>query len=427
MNKPPRKWYRLDNAGLMYSSLQQERYSAIYRISAVMEQPVDTQALQRAIDKTMPRFPTFSVRMRRGLFWYYFEPNDAPGPFVKKDISDPCQPIRYNEDNGWLVRFYAYKHRISIECFHALADGAGSLTFFRTLLAVYLREIGIDVSSGGGVLDINEPPRPEELEDAYARYAAPRTFWRAPRYKAAYQNVGTPEPFYTFHVTMGFVPVDQLHAKAREYGASITEYLSAVLIWAILEKQKQEKPYRERPVALAVPVNLRGMFPSETLRNFIITVRPVIDPALGDYTFPEIVAQVHHYLRLHATRQELRAMITGNVRVQSNRLLQLVPVFIKNPVILLNYRLRGTRPYSATFTNPGVFKVPAAMQPHIRHMEVVLGQATIPRVHCASISYGNQMEITFAGTLKETDTEREFFRFLVREGLPVHVESNRTE
>ena len=176
-----------------------------------------------------------------------------------------------------------------------------------------------------------------------------------------------------------------------------------------------------------MPVNLRGMFPSETLRNFIITVRPVIDPALGDYTFPEIVAQVHHYLRLHATRQELRAMITGNVRVQSNRLLQLVPVFIKNPVILLNYRLRGTRPYSATFTNPGVFKVPAAMQPHIRHMEVVLGQATIPRVHCASISYGNQMEITFAGTLKETDTEREFFRFLVREGLPVHVESNRTE
>ena len=37
MNKPPRKWYRLDNAGLMYSSLQQERYSAIYRISAVMD------------------------------------------------------------------------------------------------------------------------------------------------------------------------------------------------------------------------------------------------------------------------------------------------------------------------------------------------------------------------------------------------------
>lgn len=35
------------------------------------------------------------------------------------------------------------------------------------------------------------------------------------------------------------------------------------------------------------------------------------------------------------------------------------------------------------------------------------------------------MEITFAGTQEETDTERDFFRFLVRAGIPVHVESNR--
>ena len=43
------------------------------------------------------------------------------------------------------------------------------------------------------------------------------------------------------------------------------------------------------------------------------------------------------------------------------------------------------------------------------------------------MSYGEIMEITFAGTQKESDTERDFFRFLVREGIPVKVESNRTE
>ena len=58
-------------------------------------------------------------------------------------------------------------------------------------------------------------------------------------------------------------------------------------------------------------------------------------------------------------------------------------------------------------------------------VEVVLGQATVPRCHCASISYGDIMEITFAGTQAETDTERDFFRFLVREGIPVRIESNR--
>ena len=71
------------------------------------------------------------------------------------------------------------------------------------------------------------------------------------------------------------------------------------------------------------------------------------------------------------------------------------------------------------------FTVPPEMAPYIRGAEVILGQATVPRCHCASISYGDTMEITFAGTQEETDTERDFFRFLVRAGIPVHVESNR--
>ena len=241
----------------------------------------------------------------------------------------------------------------------------------------------------------------------------------------AYQNLGTPEPFYTLHVTMGFLPLDQLRARAKSYGASITEYLSAVLIQVLLEKQAREKPRRPRPVALAIPINLRGWFPSETLRNFITTVRPCIDPNLGEYTFPEIVAQVRYFMKLHINRQEMRAEFTTKVRFADNRLLQLVPVVLKNPVVALNYKLLGIRPYTATFTNPGAFEVPAEMRPHIRHMEVILGQATVPRADCAAISYGNIMEITFAGTQKETETERDFFRFLVREGIPVKIESDR--
>ena len=421
-----KQWYKLDNAGVLYSAIQKENYSAIYRFSAVMEERVDPDALQRAVDKTMPRFPGFAVHIKKGAFWYYFEPNPAPGPFVKRDISNPCQPVRFREDNGWLVRFYYYEHRISLEVFHALSDGAGALVFFRTLLAVYLREMGHAIPNGPGILDVEEPPHREELEDAYARYATVRSL-RAGIGKKAFQNTGTPEPFYTLNVTMGFVPVDQLKARAKSYGVSITEYLTGALLKVILENQAREEPRHPKPVALAIPINLRPWFPSETLRNFILTVRPCIDPSLGEYTFPEILSQVHHYMRLHINRQEMQALLTGNVRFQTNRALQLIPIWLKNPVMALSYRLAGTRPYSGTYTNPGAFTVPEEMAPHIRRMEVILGQATNPRVHCASISYGNTMEITFAGTLQETDTEREFFRFLVREGIHVKVESNRAE
>ena len=115
----------------------------------------------------------------------------------------------------------------------------------------------------------------------------------------------------------------------------------------------------------------------------------------------------------------------ANVRFTKNFALRLVPVALKNPVMALNYRLHGVRPYSCTYTNPGAFTVPPEMAEHIRGAEVILGQATVPRRHCASISYGDTMEITFAGTQAETDTERDFFRFLVRAGIPVRVESNR--
>lgn len=424
MEKKPRHWYKLDNAGILYSALQKEEYSPIYRFSALMCEPVDPEVLQRAVKLTMPRFPGFTVRIRRGMFWYYLEPNTAPGPFLKEDVSDPCQPFRFREDNGWLVRFYYYRSRISIEVFHALSDGVGALTFFRTLLAVYLRQLGHAVPAEDGVLDVDAPPREEELEDAYTRYAGPhaRGLKLLPR---AYPNTGTAEPFYTFHVTMGFVPLDRLKEQSRAYGASVTEYLAAVLIQVILDKQHREAPYREKPVALAVPINLRAYFPSETLRNFITTVRPFIDPALGEYTFAEIVSQVRSYMRLHINHQELRAGFTGNVRFTTNPFLQMIPVFVKNPLMTANYHLHGVRPYSCTYTNPGAFRVPDAMRRHIARMEVVLGQATVPRCHCASISYGNLMEITFAGTQAETDTEREFFRFLIRQGIPVRIESNR--
>lgn len=270
-------WYRLDNAGVLYSALKKEKYAPVYRFSAVMDEPVDPDALQRAVDRTMPRFPTFRVRIRKGFFWCYFEPNPKPGPFVKPDISNPCQPMRDRQDNDWLIRFYYYESRISFEAFHAIADGSGALAFFRTLLAEYLRERGVTIPPDPLILDVTQPPAPEELEDAYGRYAGPRAL-PGGRKRTAYPNTSTPEPFYTLNVTMGLLSVAALKQKARGYGATITEYLTAVLLLSLIEKQRAEQPFRQKPVALAIPVNLRGWFPSRSLRNFMLTLRPLRRP-----------------------------------------------------------------------------------------------------------------------------------------------------
>jgi NRPS condensation-like uncharacterized protein len=419
------QWYRLDNAGVLYSALKKEKYAPVYRFSAVMTEPVDPAALQRAVDRTMPRFPCFRVRIRKGVFWCYFEPNEKPGPFVKPDIANPCQPLRDRSDNDWLIRFFYYQDRISFEAYHAISDGAGAIRFFRTFLAEYLRQTGVEVPPDPLLLDLEEEPRPQELEDAYGRCAGKKVL-RTGLAPTAYANVSPQEPFYTLNVTMGLMSVAAVKAKAKEYGVSITEYLAAVLLLSLLEKQAAEKPHRLRPVALAVPVDLRGWFPSETLRNFILTLRLAVDPNLGEYTLQDIAQHVHHYMRLHLSRQEMQATLTGNVKFTRNPLLQVVPLFLKKPVMAFSYKLLGVRPYTATYTNPGPFPVTEAMGPHIRRMEVMLGQATRPSPHCASISYGDTLEVTFAGTGRSSETERLFFTHLVQEGIPVKVISNRT-
>ena len=88
MAKTHEPWYRMDSAGVLYSSLQSEKYSATYRFSALMKEKVDPEALQRAVNRTMPRFPGFGVRIRRGRV-----PGRNRGEF-KPGVDDHGQPGR---------------------------------------------------------------------------------------------------------------------------------------------------------------------------------------------------------------------------------------------------------------------------------------------------------------------------------------------
>ena len=95
------EWYPLDNAGVLYSALQKEKYSAIYRFSAVMAERVDRDALQRAVDKTMPRFPSFGVRIKKGAFCRL-----PPPPHSCSALQSECYNLLQNSLNCLL--FYQY-------------------------------------------------------------------------------------------------------------------------------------------------------------------------------------------------------------------------------------------------------------------------------------------------------------------------------
>ena len=73
------QWYRLDNAAMIYSAIQRSDYSAVYRFSAVMTKQVNPKILQRAVDKTMPRFPGVSGENTTGIFLVLFRARPTAG------------------------------------------------------------------------------------------------------------------------------------------------------------------------------------------------------------------------------------------------------------------------------------------------------------------------------------------------------------
>ncbi len=423
--KPVRTtWYKLDLSAIVYPTLQRRDFSSVYRLSVLLKEPVKPDILQTAVDKTLPRFPTYKSAIRKGLFWRYLEPNNRPGPFVQRDINNPCMPMPFKANNRYLLRIYYYDCRISLEAHHSLGDGTGGMYLLQTITAQYLRELGASIKCGGFVLDIHEEPDPGELEDAYMRYSNADV--RPPRSsEKTYRVRGTKEPFYTLNIINGILSSTEVKNVAKQYHVTITEYLNAVLLYALLEKQESEKPLKRLPVRIAMPVNLRRFFPSKTLRNFITMIYPSVDPRLGEYSFEEIVLHVHNYMQYYINEKFLRGDITTNAATQRHPLIRIVPLFLKDFVVRLFYTRVQDKNSSAGLTNMGALKVPEDMVPYLERFDICMGQPFSRRTNCAIISFQDTLTIGFASSIKEADVERYFFRRLIRDGIHVTIESNR--
>ena len=72
-------WYKMDLSANVYPTLQRKNFSNVYRISLSLKENIRPDVLQKALDLTLPRFPTFQVAIRKGVFWRYLEPNHKIG------------------------------------------------------------------------------------------------------------------------------------------------------------------------------------------------------------------------------------------------------------------------------------------------------------------------------------------------------------
>ncbi len=425
--KRTKKWYKLDNAATIYPSVRTRRWMAMFRLCAELNEKVDPAVLETALRHTLRRLPTFGVCVKKGLFWFYLEEVHGAPP-IEQDVANPCLPIDSKKSNGFLFRVRYYDKRIALEFFHVLADGTGGLVFLKTLLGEYLSlKHGLIINYGNGVLDCSQKMSDLEAEDSFLRHAGKVCMARGE--EDAYCIPGEDELGGFMNIITGTSDTSALLEAAHKYGVSLTHYITACMISSIADIQKNERSAakRRRPVKICVPVNLRSMFDSETVRNFASYVNPGIESKYGEYSFKEICTAVKCYMGLEATPQKMRAKFSGNVDAVRNPFLKWTPLFIKIPVLRGVYRATGDVQTSALMSNLGVVTLPEEMYAYISRFDFQVGPLFQNRVMCAVISYNGKTNINFTRTLRSAETERGVFTRMVSDGVPVTIESNLRE
>ena len=420
--KPPRKWYPLENSAKIYPAIQNSNWNCLFRVSVELVDVVDPQKLEQALQNTLPRFPNFRFRMRRGAFWYYLE-NNPRTPTVQPDVQNPMARLKFRDNAYFLFRVRYYQRRIAVEMFHVVTDGTGAMTFLKTLTAEYLKLCGHAIPSGFGVLDCTKLARREEMEDSYAKYGNLGAT-KSRTEPGAWHPSGSDLPDNRLRIITGIVPVDTILKKAKEYGVTLTEFMVGVYVYGLYLVQKKQAPRKCKPIKALVPVNLRTFFPSETLRNFALYLLVGIDPAMGQYTLGEVIQEVHSYMQWQLNKKFLKAQMATNVSTEKSPFLRPVPLFLKNFAMLTAYRFWGERQYTTTLSNLGVIKLPPEMEPFVRRFDFIIGAPRTNKMSCATLSFAGKLYLNFSRTIKEADAEREFFRLLVQMGIPVKIESN---
>ena len=304
----PKKWMRLDNAAKIFPAVKRRDWSNVFRLSATLTQPIDPLLLQEAVRLVAPRFPSMLVSLHRGLFWYYLEQVPEP-PRVRPDSSCPLVHMTSRELETCALRVLYFRNRIAVEFFHSITDGNGGLVFLKTLTAAYvsLRD-GISIPPEEGVLDWHMPPDPAEWEDSFLKVAGQVSMSR--REENAFRIQGPREQDGFLHLTVATVSSEALRTLAKAHGVTITAFLAAVMLQAIMELRPRRS---HRWAKVTIPVDLRRLFESRTLRNFALTVNVGVDPRLGAYSLDELCSVVQGQLAMQVTPQQMAARVAANV------------------------------------------------------------------------------------------------------------------
>ena len=413
------RWDQLDNTAHLFPVIAGESMTNVYRISVTLTELIDPECLQQALDIVLPKFDGFNLRLRQGVFWYYFEENGKPAPKVREETTFPCRYIHQNRNNSYMFRVTYYKYRINLEVFHVLTDGMGGINFLKELTYQYLRLVHPELKGAKG--DALTSSTSMNREDSFLKNYK-KSCKKGYKTKRAYLIKGEKLPAGEFGVMHGYMQIPELKEVCHRYGVSINEYLVAVFVWSVYKECMHGMPSK-KPVRVAVPVNLRPYFNSITTKNFFVMVSAEFYPVKDEYTFEEVVEAVKSSLKEQINKENLEKLFSYNVSNEKTLIARAAPLFIKNIAMRMVYT-KSALANTSTITNIGNITVDEAYRPYVEMFHSCLAMSKGQHVKGNICSYGSTLVFSFSYDLADPLVQRGFFQKIAQDGVHVEIESN---
>lgn len=417
-NLPTEKWYRLDNSAVIYPISITSTTQSLFRLSAEMRDYVDGESLAVAAKAVLERFPGFAVQLRSGVFRHYFDDNDYP-PAVREDNGLLFQKIDFNRNNRYLFRLTYYKRRIFIDFFHALCDASGGMEFFKALIYQYLVEQGLNPTSHEGIKIVGENPVEGETEDAFLRYYKEFNLFGGVigkmAGKDAFQIGGKRFKRVGYGLIQGSLPTDKLLALAKSYDCTVTVLIAALALLSVAETQT--KAPLDKDLVAMIPVDLRRIFPSATLKNFTTVARVAVNPQKTPRTLPDFIAVIKENLANELNEAALREKLSATTILGIKWYLRILPLSIKSFFIKTGKLVSIHTKQTMIISNLGVVKLPDDVAACVKEIAFNPNVSHKVPINMGVVSYGGKTVVSFTRQLIATDIERAFFRRLSNEGF----------
>lgn len=411
-------WRRLDNSAKIFPVSSGKKYSTVFRISAVLEEKIDKKILQKAVEETLEKYISFKVRMKTGMFWYYLEDNPKK-PIVEEENEYPCKYIEPLSSNNYLFKVTYFEKKINIDIFHSLTDGNSGAIFFKEIVYKYI--------------ELSHPTEFEEeirkakkieynTEDSYMKNYNKKAKSNASS-KKAYVLKGNKIALGAISAIHEIMDVEKLRKICKNKNVTITQYLTAVLIYCIYE-ENYKKSKCKKPIKICIPVNLRKYFTSMTISNFFsyITVEAEMQKDNLN-TFDKILEFVKKDFEKRLSEEEIVKTMSANVKIGNNPFIRGIPLFIKKIVVRIGY-IEIRKYTTTTFSNVGRIGIIGKYRKYINNFMFLLAPEPVEKIKCAACSYEDKLTFSFTSILDDSKIEKRFYEFLKSQGIDIQIETN---